>query len=98
MEPTNCMDAIHHDASHSTKNQRICLDTMYDDLRLNLIYEQLSMKNCCGIQFERYLLEPLHCTKNCCRIYYEYKLDDMTSGYEYELLQHVTNYCGCQLC
>ena len=92
------MDAIDHDTSHSIENQRICLNTLQDDLGLNLIYELLSMKNCCGIHFERYLLELLHCTKNYCKIRYEYKLDDMTSGHEYELLQRMTNYCGCQLC
>ena len=41
----NCIDAMHHDASHSTENQWILLNTMWDDLRLNLIYELLSKKN-----------------------------------------------------
>ena len=87
---------IHHTTS---KIKRTCLDTMHDELRLNLIYELLlSMKSCCGILFERCLLELLHCAKNCDRIWYKYKLYDMTSGYEYELLQHMTNYFGRQLC
>ena len=34
--------------------------------------------------------------KNCCRIRYENKPDDMTLGFE--LLQRMTNYCGYQLC
>ena len=38
------MDAIHHKASHNTKNQWIWLNTMQDDPRLDLIYELLSIK------------------------------------------------------
>ena len=35
----NFMDAIHQDTSHNTENQRIRLNTMTDDLRLDLICE-----------------------------------------------------------